>query len=240
MKKKMAQLHSRPWFFWIGGACFFVGSLVAGSFSLASAGPTVSGTVVANQGTSGSSSWPVTASQMGVWQQELTDGTNVLGTSTHPLRTDPTGTTSQPVSGTVNVGNLPTTQAVSGTVNVGNLPATQQVSGSVTSADTSSVITETQVTPTASSENLVVGADVSSAKEIRVSVTCSESASCGGVEVGVFTDTSKSVYPLGYFTLGSSFDNSQTFDVPGTNITVAAFGTDTTMTIDTLVVGRSN
>ena len=36
-----------------------------------------------------------------------------------------------PVSGTVNVGNLPATQSVSGTVNVGNLPATQQVSGTV-------------------------------------------------------------------------------------------------------------
>lgn len=36
-----------------------------------------------------------------------------------------------PVSGTVNVGNLPATQPVSGTVNVGNLPSTQQVSGTV-------------------------------------------------------------------------------------------------------------
>ena len=32
-----------------------------------------------------------------------------------------------PVSGTVNVGNLPATQQVSGSVNVGNLPATQNV-----------------------------------------------------------------------------------------------------------------
>ena len=102
--KKMAQLHRRPWFLWIGGACFLVGSLVAGSFSLASAGPTVSGTVVANQGTSGSSSWPVTASQSGKWQQEITDGTNVLGTPSNPLRTDPTGTTTQPVSGTIGLG----------------------------------------------------------------------------------------------------------------------------------------
>jgi len=32
---------------------------------------------------------------------ELSDGTNLLGTSGHPVRTDPTGTTNQPVSGTV-------------------------------------------------------------------------------------------------------------------------------------------
>jgi hypothetical protein len=213
---------------------------VVGSFGLAAGGPTVSGTVTANQGTPGSSSWPVSASQSGTWQQKITDGTNVLGTPTHPLRTDPTGTTTQPVSGTVNVGNLPASQTVSGTVNVGNLPATQQVSGSVTSADTSSVITETQLTPTGSSQNLVVDANVSSAKEIRVSVACSQSTNCPGVEVGVFTTTSTGVYRLGDFILGSSEGISQTFDVPGTNITVAAFGTDTTMSIDTLVVGRSN
>ena len=53
----------------------------------------ISGTVTANQGTpnSAANSWPV----------EITDGTNVLGTPAHPVRTDPTGTTVQPVSGTV-------------------------------------------------------------------------------------------------------------------------------------------
>jgi len=35
------------------------------------------------------------------WPVEVTDGTNVLGTSAHPVRIDPTGTTVQPVSGTV-------------------------------------------------------------------------------------------------------------------------------------------
>jgi hypothetical protein len=53
----------------------------------------VSGTVTSNQGTPNTipNSWPV----------EVTDGTNILGTSAHPLRIDPTGTTVQPVSGTV-------------------------------------------------------------------------------------------------------------------------------------------
>ena len=103
MKKKLTKTYRRPWFLWIGGACFLVGSLVAGSVGLASSapGPTVSGTVTANQGTPGSSSWPVSSSQSGTWQQEITDGTNVIGTPTNPLRTDPTGSTTQPVSGTV-------------------------------------------------------------------------------------------------------------------------------------------
>jgi hypothetical protein len=99
MKKKMAQ--RRPWFLWIGGACFLVGSIVAGSIGLAASaapsGPTV------DQGAPGTSPWPVSAAQSGTWQQEITDGTHVLGTSTNPLRTDPTGTTTQPVSGTVTV-----------------------------------------------------------------------------------------------------------------------------------------
>lgn len=44
------------------------------------------------------------------WFTELTiDGTNVAGTPTHPLRIDPTGTTIQPISGTVQPGNTPNT-----------------------------------------------------------------------------------------------------------------------------------
>jgi hypothetical protein len=34
----------------------------------------------------------------GAWPVEQTDGSNVLGTSSHPVRNDPTGTTTQPVS----------------------------------------------------------------------------------------------------------------------------------------------
>lgn len=50
----------------------------------------ISGTVTANQGTPNSlaNGWPI----------EITDGTNILGTSTHPVRIDPTGTTPQPVT----------------------------------------------------------------------------------------------------------------------------------------------
>ena len=53
------------------------------------------GTVTANQGTPNTvgNAWPV----------EVTDGTNVLGTPTNPIRVDPTGTTVQPVSGSLTV-----------------------------------------------------------------------------------------------------------------------------------------
>lgn len=68
---------------------------------------TVAGTVTANQGTPNTlaNGWPV----------ELTDGTNLLGTSTHPVRIDPTGTTTQPVSGTVtaNQGTTPWSDNIS-------------------------------------------------------------------------------------------------------------------------------
>jgi hypothetical protein len=66
----------------------------------------VTGTVISNQGTPNSiaNSWPV----------EITDGTNILGTATHPVRIDPTGTTVQPVSGSVSVsGTVAVTQSTS-------------------------------------------------------------------------------------------------------------------------------
>jgi hypothetical protein len=69
----------------------------AGAIRVDGSGSTqpVSGTVTANQGTPNTlaNGWPV----------EITDGTNILGTSSHPVRIDPTGTTTQPVSGTVAV-----------------------------------------------------------------------------------------------------------------------------------------
>ncbi len=48
----------------------------------------------------------------------LSDGASPQGVPTNPIRTDPVGTTTQPVSGTVSVGNFPATQPVSGSVSV--------------------------------------------------------------------------------------------------------------------------
>jgi hypothetical protein len=66
--------------------------------------------------------------QSGTWtvglssgaQVLVTDGTNTLGTAAHPVRTDPTGTTAQPVTGTF----WQATQPISGTVtaNQGGAP----------------------------------------------------------------------------------------------------------------------
>ncbi len=94
------------------------------------------GTITSNQGTA--------AALSGAWPVEVTDGTNVLGTSSHPVRIDPVGTTAQPVTGTfwqstqpVSIATLPPLAAGSnaiGSVSVSNLPATQAVSGTVTAA----------------------------------------------------------------------------------------------------------
>lgn len=65
------------------------------------------------------------------WPVKLTDGTNVLGTSANPVRTDPTGTTTQPISGSVSISNFPATQPISGSVSISNFPATQPISGTV-------------------------------------------------------------------------------------------------------------
>ena len=77
---------------------------------------TVSGTVTVNQGTA--------AAAAGSWPVEVTDGTNVLGVSAHPIRIDPTGTTTQPVSGTVS-----TTPPANASTNVAQFGGTNVVTG---------------------------------------------------------------------------------------------------------------
>ena len=54
-------------------------------------GAAITGTVTAVQGTA--------ASLAAAWPVKMTDGTNVLGTYTNPVRTDTTASTSQPVVG---------------------------------------------------------------------------------------------------------------------------------------------
>jgi len=82
--KKLTSAYTRPWFLWIGGACFLVGSLVAGSVGLASSAPTPgAATITANQGQAGASAWKVDGS--GVTQPVsgtvgLSAGTKDIGT----------------------------------------------------------------------------------------------------------------------------------------------------------------
>lgn len=102
------------------------------------------GTLTSNQGTP--------AALANAWPVEVTDGTNVLGTPAHPIRIDPTGTTTQPVSVTnfpgvqvvnlaqvasstltspSNYGTAPSGAVIGVNAFVTNLPATQPISGSV-------------------------------------------------------------------------------------------------------------
>jgi hypothetical protein len=71
----------------------------------------VTGTVTSDIGTTGGLALDATLTG-GTLKAEPYDGTNVIGTSTHPMRVDPTGTTTQPVSGTV------TANAGTGTFNI--------------------------------------------------------------------------------------------------------------------------
>lgn len=57
------------------------------------------------------------------WPVELTDGTNVLGTSAHPIRIDPTGTTNQPVNLAQVGGTATITGGTAGSQGVGGLAA---------------------------------------------------------------------------------------------------------------------
>lgn len=63
------------------------------------------------------------------WYVRITDGTNVLGTGTHPVRTDPTGTTTQPVSASSLP--LPTGAATESTLSTVNGKVPALVSGRV-------------------------------------------------------------------------------------------------------------
>jgi len=71
-----------------------VRTIEKGAFKVASS--------VIDKGGSGAESLVSDANPLPV---QLTDGTNTQGTSAHPVRTDPTGTTIQPVSGTIEVTN---------------------------------------------------------------------------------------------------------------------------------------
>jgi hypothetical protein len=72
------------------------------------------------------------------WPVSLTDGSSVLGTGSNPLRIDPTGSTTQPVTGTGTAGS-----PASGIVSVQGIPGGTPVtiSGSITATDASVGIT---------------------------------------------------------------------------------------------------
>jgi hypothetical protein len=105
-------------------------------------------------------------------QTEITDGTNVLGTSSHPVRIDPTGTTTQPISGTItaNAGTgtfaisaaslpLPTGAATSANLTTLGTQTTEindgTHSGTIKAASTAAVATDTALVVAVSPNNSV-------------------------------------------------------------------------------------
>lgn len=103
---------------------------------------------------------PIPAGSNLIGQVEVFDGTNIIGTSSHPVRTDPTGSTTQPISGTVTVNagtNLNTSllalesggnlAALAGTVSGGKVLTTETNSGAI-KTDLDSVATNTSNTAT--------------------------------------------------------------------------------------------
>jgi hypothetical protein len=81
--------------------------LISGSINATSAATYNSSPPTYSSGTSN----PLQADVNGNLKVNLTN--NGLGALASPVRTDPTGTTTQPVSGTVSVGNFPATQPIS-------------------------------------------------------------------------------------------------------------------------------
>lgn len=113
------------------------------------------GTVTANQGAA--------AALAGAWPVEITDGTNVLATAAHPIRIDPTGTTIQPVSGTVtaNAGtNLNTSLlALESGGNLAKIASAIAATGAAVPADAVYAgLISTTAFPTAASAGNIVGA----------------------------------------------------------------------------------
>jgi hypothetical protein len=90
-----------------------------------------SGTLIANIGTTGGLALDSTLTG-GTAKVQLFDGTNVIGTVLNPVRIDPTGTTTQPIAGTVTANQGTSPWAIMGVVAVSNFPSTQPVSGTVT------------------------------------------------------------------------------------------------------------
>lgn len=105
----------------------------------------VNGTVVSNQGT------PTSLS--GAWSVKITDGANVLGTASNPIKTDPTGITTQPISGAVTAnagsgifnvsGTITANQGGSWTIQPGNTANTTPWLTTISQGGNSAIVTGT-------------------------------------------------------------------------------------------------
>lgn len=111
----------------------------------------VSGTVTANQGTAGASSWPVSASQSGTWTATVTQAT---GTNLHTVVDSSALPIGASTSALQTSGNTLLTTIASNQTNgtqvtaINNFPATQPVSGTVTVAQATAANLNATVTGT--------------------------------------------------------------------------------------------
>lgn len=149
----------------------------------------------------------------------------------------------QTVGGSVSVSNFPSTQTVAGSVSVSNFPSTQTVAGAVQSSDVTRFLGGSYALQGSGTLRLVDGADVSSARSVRLDVTCSGDPGCPGVTITVVADGTM----IDSFTIGNSLalgvnDDSatRTYEVPGQVLYVDAHGVNPNMSFNAYVYGRSN
>ena len=211
----------KPSFVLAGGLALLAASVSIGSWrATASPPPPTSQTV--NQGTPGSSPWPVSA-------------TGTVNVGNLPA--------TQPVSGTINVGNLPATQPVSGTVTVGNLPNSQVFTGY--SLD---VIGEGAGYRPAGNVIDTGPVDTTVYRALRIYVSCVPTSinDCTSVTVKVnATPAAPSPFAASYtldpFTLSDNATTTRIEDIPGPAVDVTITnGAANGVTLGYAVVGRTN
>ena len=216
----MSPSH-KPSFALAGGLALLAASVSIGSWR-ASAGQPPPTPQTVNQGTPGSSPWPVSA-------------TGTVNVGNLPA--------TQPVSGTINVGNLPATQPVSGTVNVGNLPNSEVFTGY-----SSDVIGEGVGFRPAGNVIDTGPVDTTVYRALRIYVSCVPTSinDCTNVQVKVTATPAApspfaASYTLDQFTLSDNATTTRIEDVPGPAVDVTITnGASNGVTLGYSVVGRTN
>src|SRR6266568_571944 len=128
---------------------------------------------------------------------EVSDGTNILGTTVHPVKVDPTGTTTQPISGTVAQGT-----AATGTA---GWPITQGNVAAITAAWTS-----------ATGANAALSSALIGYQTVVLSLNVSGSITGGVLTFEVSDDNGTTWYPILAYRSGIAVgDSTVTLSVAG-------------------------
>lgn len=154
------------------------------------------------------------------WPVEITDGYNILGTLAHPVRVDPTGTTTQPVS-------------ISGTVPVsGTITANQGTPNSLVNAWT------TELTDGTNGPVAVKPASTApSATDPALVVTISPNSSPAATNTGVVSTNNSSTATLGS---GATFTGTSESTLSYESITVTVMAIGASAPPGTLIVEQSS